>query len=663
MENFCTLARSPRVFISYTHDTDNHKRRIVELAKRLRADGIDARIDRFVSGTPPGGWPSWMEDELEHADFIVLICTSTYELRYRQQGDPRDGLGGRWESSLVRDLLYSYPEKIGRFVPVLPRASSKEDIPLPLRVRATHYQLADYDGLFAHLSGRDLAPPLGTPPPPARSPGARRRRRDKSSASEPWGFSPKITEQYLRINRRILALTEEQYAVISQLHGRPRALISGTPGSGKTLVAAEKATRLAHAGIKTLFLCHNPLLSEWVSQLTGASMVDVRAFEDLIRELAPGGDTYNKDWTNYSEPTSEQLNAALEALLSGSPPYEAVIVDEGQDFADDWWQLVEACLPSGPEATLYIFFDERQSLLPHRMNLPPSGWPLTLSRNCRNAGRVYEVMRRLSPGSPLPDEELQELGEAQFFRATKLRDAVVHALRWCNELGVLGELAAILGGGVEFEQSVLDKGPFTYEDEVDWRELARREIRNLTRFWAAELRVSQLDPKELWALEKLSSASTPTRADIALVDSVASRIAKALPADKAEFHHPDLHWRSRRVFDTGAVIWRLSDWRGKPSRSDILNAFRCDVWLKSLPAAAAVRFAPHRRRNKDGIPVYTIADIKGLERDAVLLVMQGDAPQFMHHLFVGVSRPRSVLAVVGDDRTYAALPSQLAGLS
>jgi hypothetical protein len=268
-------------------------------------------------------------------------------------------------------------------------------------------------------------------------------------------------------------------------------------------------------------------------------------------------------------------------------------------------------------------------------------------------------MRRLSPGSPLPDEELQELGEVQFFRGARLRDSVVSALRWCHELGVRDELAVVLGGGVDFENSVLAKGPFAYEDQVDWRELVRREMRNLTRYWAAELRKGELDPEELWRLEDFSTARTPTRADVAVMKSVASRLAAVLPPDQAAFHRPEVRWLSNRVYDTGAVIWRLGDQRRRISRSDILNALRCDVWLRSLPRAAAVHFTPHRLSEIGGIPVYTIADIKGLERDAILLVMQGDAPQFMQHLFVGVSRPRAVLAVVGDDRTYAALPRQL----
>jgi hypothetical protein len=637
-----------RVFISYTHETDSHRRRVRGLGDRLKSDGLDVRADYFVAGTPGGGWPAWMEEEIESADFIVLICTPTYNERYRQEGAHLEGLGSRWESSLIRDLLYATPpNQLTKFVPVLPRTSSTDDIPAPLRFRVSRYRLSDYESLLRHLTaerfGEENSPNSYV----------------SSSTPESPRFSSSIQQQYARIDQRVEELTLEQFEVISQLHGRPRALISGTPGSGKTLVAVEKALRLSDAGVNTLWLCHNPRLAAWVSRLTEASAVEVKAFEDLVGELAPVEVAPESGWSNYSQPTSEQLDHALDTLLEDSPRYQAVIVDEAQDFADEWWQIVEACLPGGPEGVLYMFFDAQQSLLPGRMNLPPAGWPLTLSRNCRNAGRIYDVMRRLSPGCPLPDEQLQDLGYVEFFRDAKLKRALLSALRWFNSLGVLDSSVAVLGGGVDFQDSILARGPFPYGDSVGWQELVRKEIRKLAQFWSPRLREKGMEPRDVWELRGLSNATQPTRMDIEMVTSTASRIASTLPAKSGEFRRPELHWGALPVFGTGRTNWRLRAQRGKPTHIEVLNAFRCDEWTWSLPNPPAAQFDPERRGGGDSIPVYTLGEIKGLERKAVLLVMQGDAPQFLNHLFVGVSRARAALAVVGDQRAYAALPSQL----
>jgi hypothetical protein len=603
-----------------------------------------------------------MEDELRNADFIVIVCTPAYNERYKQEGDDLEGLGGRWEASLVRDLLYrSHWRRLWRFVPVLPQTSTIDDIPEPLRVRATHYWLSDYDGLFRHLTGQRAVSegPIG---PLRKMPRRSSPRRTMDPTTESPRFSPEITQQYSRIDQRVEELTREQYRVITELHGRSRALISGAPGSGKTLVAAEKAMRLAEAGIKTLLLCHNPLLAQWLEQLTSQSMVDVRAFEDLVGELAFDPQCGER-WSNYSQPTSAQLEGALTGLLDGDPPFQAVIVDEGQDFADDWWPIVEACIPNSSESTLYAFFDERQSLLPKRMQLPPSGWPLSLSRNCRNAGRIYDVMRHLSPGSPLPDEELSDLGHVEFFRANRLRDAVSEALKWCDSLHVIQSLTAILGGGADFGDSVLARGPFPYDEPVYWQRLVQREMRNLTTVWSNELRSADIDPTAVAALHGLSKSPNPTAADIRVVGNAAASIAGALSKRQAHFQRPEVCWEEIPIHGTRRVDWRLRGPTPKTSHVQVLDAFRCDVWAESLPQTASVRFAPHDCADTEAIPVYHLGEIKGLERNAVLLVLQGDAPQFMHHLFVGVSRARAVLAVVGDQRAFGALPSWLQSAS
>jgi SEFIR domain len=55
----------PKVFISYSHDSPEHEKRVLELAERLRADGVDAQLDQYVAGAPYEGWPRWMLDRLE----------------------------------------------------------------------------------------------------------------------------------------------------------------------------------------------------------------------------------------------------------------------------------------------------------------------------------------------------------------------------------------------------------------------------------------------------------------------------------------------------------------------------------------------------------------------------------------------------------------------
>lgn len=72
------LSQPPRVFISYSHDSTQNSDRLLRFAERLRKDGIDAKLDQYVAGTPQEGWPRWMLDRLDWAAFVLVVCTETY---------------------------------------------------------------------------------------------------------------------------------------------------------------------------------------------------------------------------------------------------------------------------------------------------------------------------------------------------------------------------------------------------------------------------------------------------------------------------------------------------------------------------------------------------------------------------------------------------------
>ena len=67
---------APKVFISYSHDSPEHAGRVLELSDRLRQDGIDSHIDQYEV-SPPEGWPRWMVNKVEWADFVLVVCTET----------------------------------------------------------------------------------------------------------------------------------------------------------------------------------------------------------------------------------------------------------------------------------------------------------------------------------------------------------------------------------------------------------------------------------------------------------------------------------------------------------------------------------------------------------------------------------------------------------
>ena len=67
----------PNVFVSYSHDSQDHKRWVLEFATRLRNAGIDAVLDQWDLG-PGDDIPRFMEQHLAVAARVLMICTERY---------------------------------------------------------------------------------------------------------------------------------------------------------------------------------------------------------------------------------------------------------------------------------------------------------------------------------------------------------------------------------------------------------------------------------------------------------------------------------------------------------------------------------------------------------------------------------------------------------
>lgn len=109
---------SPKVFISYSWDSNEHKERILKLSDRLRDEGVDCQIDQYVQ-FPSEGWPSWMENQLECADFVLIVCTEKYHQRFRGKEEPGKGLGVTWEGAIITRELYDAQGSNTKFIPVV----------------------------------------------------------------------------------------------------------------------------------------------------------------------------------------------------------------------------------------------------------------------------------------------------------------------------------------------------------------------------------------------------------------------------------------------------------------------------------------------------------------------------------------------------------------
>lgn len=208
---------------------------------------------------------------------------------------------------------------------------------------------------------------------------------------------PRLGEEINVEQALIDKYTEEQFALLDWLAGRPRAAIRGCAGSGKTILAIKKAQRLAHEGFRTLLTCYNKNLADNLNDVVGKqARLKVRDFHGLCQEYADRTGCINKpDWNENRTDFFETImpNALLEAAITNKDDYrfDAVVVDEGQDFSETWWGALELLLADPPNGVFYIFFDDNQLVYRRTLKLPVREAPFPLTTNCRTTRKIHET--------------------------------------------------------------------------------------------------------------------------------------------------------------------------------------------------------------------------------------------------------------------------------
>jgi hypothetical protein len=133
-------ARRPRVFISYSRDSEQHIDDVLQLAEQLRSHDIEVRMDEDLVA-PPEGWMRWVLKEIEAADVILVIATEGYLARINAPPKPHaPGAGVNWELDLIYQNIYNVRET-DRIVPVVLDPGMVKYIPLPLQ-RFQRYDLS-----------------------------------------------------------------------------------------------------------------------------------------------------------------------------------------------------------------------------------------------------------------------------------------------------------------------------------------------------------------------------------------------------------------------------------------------------------------------------------------------------------------------------------------
>jgi UvrD-like helicase C-terminal domain/Uncharacterized conserved protein (DUF2075) len=202
------------------------------------------------------------------------------------------------------------------------------------------------------------------------------------------------------VERAIAELSAQQYRILRYLKHKARLAVRGPAGSGKTLLALERARDAARSGLETLLLTYNrPLADHLAAQVRGQARLTVCNFHQLCHLLAAKAQLQlpRDDGEFYAEAPT----IAIDALDKIGGQFDAVIVDEGQVMEDDWWIVIEACLRDTETGLLWVFYDDNQALYRRPRGLPSDMDIQPLTESWRNSRQIFDVAMQYYAGDPI----------------------------------------------------------------------------------------------------------------------------------------------------------------------------------------------------------------------------------------------------------------------
>lgn len=208
------------------------------------------------------------------------------------------------------------------------------------------------------------------------------------------------------VESRLVQLTNEQIRASRRMAANPRTIVRGPAGTGKSVIALERACELSGQGFRVLYLCFNQLLATHVRGAIAAdpraAQVEVRHVHALYRELIDSAGLLQR--LQAEDPDAPEFFAkrfpelAAEALCEH--PYEAwdvLVVDEAQDLlTPEHLDTFDLLLRDGlRRGRWHLFFDPQQNIYGGDVQAQVDGRLAEcapalddLFENCRNTRQV-----------------------------------------------------------------------------------------------------------------------------------------------------------------------------------------------------------------------------------------------------------------------------------
>ena len=251
-------------------------------------------------------------------------------------------------------------------------------------------------------------------------------------------------------------LTRQQFAALRGAFELPRVAIIGPAGSGKTLLAFWKLSALLEEEKNAIFVCFNKKLAESL-RLKNPDMANAIFSVDSLFWNKVDDHSGSGVSGFYSKVLPERV---MDSFYSEDAKYDAIIVDEGQDFGDERIFALYELLKDNDTSQWLYFGDNKQDLYGQGTN-ETLGAEVTfrLYHNCRNTERINAATNKVCSGvvKPMPGVPNGELPHVSICKVDSMAQKAWYLV---NELSADG--GAVILSPYKLENSCMDTSRKAY---------------------------------------------------------------------------------------------------------------------------------------------------------------------------------------------------------
>ncbi len=350
-------------------------------------------------------------------------------------------------------------------------------------------------------------------------------------------------------------------------------------------------------------------------------------------------------WDHNFEPPSSLVNEAFDSISKSKEKYDAIIVDEAQDFRPEWWLLVEEAL-THHGAILYLFHDDKQQLsCTYTPEYPIMEPHVDLSRNIRNSGNVYNVVRYYNRHSPPAERDLSGLGNSVVLDLPYKRVQTCLQVALCQVARFYSTSSntIVIYPQDESIDTIRGTGTNDFILRGVWQDAVYRSLlrairdtfgpdRSIANIWRNQLQQT---------CRALSEGKKANEKDVKLINNYVKRI----PIRRAE--PSNVSWRA-----SDFMLHICNHFGESLKNSDLVGYLGRTNWHDDITNYQFGHMAPEYYN------FLTPGESKGLEADVIVMLVKNKMSYSETEYYVAISRARHgvFFVTIGQD---AALPAGL----